>query len=206
MTLHESKAAMSRLVSNRNGAKRRFEDGDGFYDEIHFNRMFELEIKRTKLSRRPFILILINISSLNTSRTFDRLNKLKKSFLSDFRETDILGWYRQDSILGIVFTELGSAGHDTREVLFGKTLAALNSQLGPDELQKIYITFHSYPKDLEHSIGSGRFDLQIDHDIARDKSAKPSSSKLTRLAELVGGFPELMRLASGYFSRTTPKV
>ena len=130
MTLHESKAALARLVSNRNGSKIHLDNSDGFYDEFHFNRMLDLEIKRTKLSRRPFMLILINIAGLKKPRTVDRLNKLKKSFLSDFRETDIRGWYRQDSILGIVFTELGSAGHDTRDVIFGKTLAALNSQLG----------------------------------------------------------------------------
>jgi hypothetical protein len=206
MTLHESKAAMARLVSNRNGAKIRSEGNDSFYDEFHFNRMFDLEIKRTKLSRRPCILILINITGLKKPRFLDRLNKLQKAFLSDFRETDIRGWYRQDSILGIVFTELGSAGHDTREVIFSKTLAALNSQLGADELRKIYVTFHSYPKDIEHSIGSGRFDLQLDHDLPRDNSANLYSSGSIILKELFGSVPVLVKLASVYFNRTSPKA
>jgi hypothetical protein len=202
MTLHESKAAVVRLVSNRNGAKI-ISDGSGsFYDEFHFNRMFELEIKRTKLSQRPFILMLINITDLKKPRTNDMLSKLKKYFLSDFRETDIRGWYKQESIIGIIFTELDSLEHNTRDVIFGKTLTALNSQIGPDELSKLYITFHSYPKDLENSIGSGRFDLEFKHDYTRKNLTSISSSRVKKLTDLVGSFLALIKLTPRYVNRS----
>ena len=193
MTLNENKAAILRLVSNRNGAKIIFEGSDSFYDEFHFNRMFDLERKRTKLSRRPFILILINITDIKKPRATDVLNKLRKAFLSDFRETDIRGWYKQESIIGIIFTELDSLGHNTRDVIFGKTLTALNSQLGPDELSKLHITFHSYPKDLENSIGSGRFDLEFKHDLRRKNSTSTSSSRVRKLIDLVGSFLAIIK-------------
>jgi hypothetical protein len=193
MTLHESKAAIVRLVSNRNGAKIISEGSGSFYDEFHFNRMFDLEKKRTKLSRRPFILMLINITDLKKPRANDMLSKLKKAFLSDFRETDIRGWYKQESIIGIIFTELDSLGHNTRDVIFGKTLIALNSQIGPDELSKLYITFHSYPKDLENSIGSGRFDLELKHDHTRENSTSISSSRVRKLINFMGSFLALIK-------------
>jgi hypothetical protein len=206
MTLHESKAAIVKLVASRNGAKIRSEGSGSFYDEFHFNRMFDLERMRTKRSRRPFILILINITSLKKPRSSDMLIQLQHAFLSDFRETDIRGWYKQGSIIGIVFTELGSAGHDAKEVIFGKTLAALNARMGPDELQKIYITFHSYPKDLENTIGSGRFDLEFHHGFTRDDSTAKSSSTVRGLKDLGGGFLSLVKLASGCFIRPSPKI
>jgi len=193
MTLHESKAALLRLVSNRNGAKNVSEGSDSFYDEYLFNRMFDLEIKRTKRSKKPFILILINITGAKKSRTTDLLNKFQKAFLSDFRDTDIRGWYKQESIIGIIFTDLNSIGHDTREVIFSKTLAALNTQMDPDELRKIYITFHLYPKDLENSIGSGRFDVEFNHDLTKKNATSISSSRVRKLIDFVGSFLALMK-------------
>jgi hypothetical protein len=190
MTLNESKSATLRLVSNRKRAKNIFNGSESFYDEYHFNRMFDLEIKRTKRSKKPFVLILINITGLEKANTM--LNKLQKALLSDFRETDIQGWYKQESIIGIIFTELDSLGHNTRDVIFGKTLAALNSQMGPDELRKIYITFHACPKDLENSIGSGRFDVDFDHDLTRKNSTSISSSRVRKLIDFVGSFLALL--------------
>jgi hypothetical protein len=202
MTLHESKAAVLRLVSNRNGAKIKSEGSNSFYDEFHFNRVFDLEIKRTRLSQRPFILILINFTDLKKTRATDVLNKLQKIFLSDFRETDIRGWYKQESIIGIIFTELDSLGHNTRDVIFGKTLTALNSQMGPDELSKLYITFHSYPKDLENNIGSGRFDLEFTHDLTRKSSTSIFPSRVKKLTDLIGSFLALIKLTPRYVNRS----
>jgi hypothetical protein len=191
MTLHESKAIILRLVSNRNGVKNISEDSDCFHDESHFNRLFDIEIKRTKRSKKPFVLILINITGLKKS--YIMLNKLQKVLSSDFRETDIRGWYKQESIIGIIFTELYSFGHDTREAIFGKTLAALHSQIDADDLRKIYVTFHSYPKDIENSIGSGRIDLEFDHDLTRKYSTSISFSRVRRLIDFVGSFLALIK-------------
>jgi hypothetical protein len=193
MTLHESKAAILRLVSNRNGTKNISEGSDSFYDEYLFNRMFDLEVKRMKRAKKHFVLILINITGLKESRITGLLNKLQKVFLSDFRDSDIRGWYKQDSIIGIIFTDLNSFGHDTRAAIFGKTLAALNSQIDPDELRKIYVTFHSYPKDLENSIGSGRFDVEFNHNLIRENSTSTSTSRVRKLIDFVGSFLALIK-------------
>jgi hypothetical protein len=191
MTLHESKAIILRLVSNRNGVKNISECSDYFHDESHFNRLFNLEIKRSKRSKKPFVLILINITGLNKSHS--TLSKLQKLISSDFRETDIRGWYKQESIIGIIFTELNSFGLDTREAIFGKMVASLNSQIDPDELQKIYITFHEYPKDIENSVSCGRFYLEFDHDLTGMKSTSISSSRMRKLIDFVDSFLALIK-------------
>ena len=167
------------------------ERSSSMYDESHFNRLFDLEIKRSKRSKKPFVLILINITGLKKSHTM--LKKLQKAFSSDFRETDIRGWYKQESIIGIIFTELSSFGPDTREAIFSKTLAILNSQIDPDELRRIYITFHEYPKDIENSVGSGRFYLEFDHDLTGMKSTSISSSRVRKLIDFVSSFLALIK-------------
>lgn len=191
MTLRDGKAVITTQRASRSGRKNFSQGKDCFYDESSFNRMFDLEIKRTKRSKKPFVLILIDITGLKKVNT--RLNKLRKVFLSNVRETDIQGWYRHESIVGIIFTDLASLGEDTREAIFNKTVEAVNSQLTSEEMRKVYITFHTYPKDLENSIGSGRFHLEFDQDSVQENTSGLSCSRLRKLMDLVGGFVATVR-------------
>lgn len=147
--------------------------------------MFDFEIKRMKRSKKPFILILINMTGLEKSLTIGLVNKLKKTFSSSLRDTDIRGWYKQDSVIGIIFTGLNSVGYDTREVVFGKIMFAMSSQMDPNELRKINITFHSYPKDLKNSFGSGHFDSEVGQNLSRKDSANMSPSRVRKLIKFV---------------------
>jgi 5S rRNA maturation endonuclease (ribonuclease M5) len=165
----------------------------GLKDEYLFNRMFDIEIKRTQRSNKSFILIHINISDLKNSRTTHLIKLLQKVFSSNFRDTDIRGWYKQKSIIGIIFTDLDSVGQDTREIIFGKTLAALNFHIDPDELRKLHITFHSYPKDLENSSHSGLFDVEFNQDLTKKYTASISSSRVRKLINLIGSFLALVK-------------
>ena len=185
MGLHESNVTLFRRISDRNGAKSLSGGSDRFYDESLFHRMFELEIKRTARSKKSFILILIHFSDLEKTRALELLGRLQKAFSSDFRDTDIRGWYKRDSVVGIIFTDLTALGHDTREVLFGKTMAALDSQMDPDELRKIYITFHSYPRNRENGLGSGRFTVETNDDSAGENTTRIASSRLRKLVNYV---------------------
>lgn len=160
MDLMESKAAILRLISSRNGSITTFEGIEGFCDEDHFNEMFDLERKRTRRSQKPFILILINIACLVKTYSTDVLNKLEKALAFPIRETDFRGWYMQGSVIGIVFTELNSVGRQTRESLFGKILSALTSRMEPDVLRKVYVTFYTFPVDHEDAVSCGRFDFE----------------------------------------------
>ena len=138
-------------ISNQNP------DGGGidFHSEAHFRRMLDLEIKRARRSAKPFILILIHMNS----GSFNGNGKWQEAVSAGFRETDFRGWYKQDSVIGIAFTDLNSAGSDTRTVLFSKVLSALALRAEPDEMRNLYLTFHTYPSSQDGTVSSGRIDL-----------------------------------------------
>jgi hypothetical protein len=162
-----------------------FEGGNGFCNELQFNRMFRLERKRAKRSAKPFILILIHVTGLMNSCPPGGADKLQKTLSSAFRETDFLGWYRRESVIGIVFTELHSVGDNTRAILFGKLMDALASRIEPDALQKIYITFHTFPSSHEEAVSCGRFDLgrfQVPTDQIAGLQLFPGVKKLIKAA------------------------
>jgi len=177
-----------------------------FYDELDFKKMIDLERKRSQRSLKPFILILIDIKSLIKPCSLEGPNIFLKAFASSFRETDFRGWYMRESIVGIAFTELNSVGRDTRAILFGKLETALTSQMDPDDLQKIYVTFHTYPSSHDDAVSCGRFDLERCQDLAEHHVRMQAPPVRKRLMEVMGSFSEFVRLVPAFFSHPTSKM
>ena len=197
-------AAFRYLATNRIGKEKvMFEGSDVFYDELHFNRMFDLERMRSRRSQKPFILILINVSGF---MNHEGLNQMLKALASSFRETDFRGWYVRESVIGIVFTELDSVGPDTRAALFGKMQAALVSRLEPADLRKIYVTFHTFPSSREYAVSCGRFDLERCQGLTECHARMHSSSRMKRLLEAMGSFAAIAKFLPAFFSHPTSKT
>jgi len=197
------------VLATRPGRIRKrdiLEGGSGFYDELHFNRMFNLERKRAQRSGTPFILILVHIAGLRNSDQLDCVKNIQKALLSSFRDTDIRGWYRRESVIGIVFTELCSVGCDTRDVLFNKLLDTLASRIDSDALQGIYITFHTYPATHEEAVSCGRFDLcnypAPNHQIARAHFLP----RMRNLMKVTGPLAALVKFLPIFFSHPVSKT
>jgi hypothetical protein len=182
-----------------------FESSNGFCDDFQFNRMLELERKRTQRSRKPFILILIDITGLMNSCPPGGVDKLQKALSSGFRETDFQGWYRRESIIGIVFTELHSVGDNTRAILFRKLMDALASRIEPDWLQKIYVTFHTHPSSHQDAISCGRFDLGRYQVPAHQITDTPFPRRMKKLPKAMGGLTAFTKLLPIFFSHPTSK-
>jgi hypothetical protein len=178
-------------------------DGDGvdFHDEAHFQRMLDLEIKRTRRSRQPFILVLIHMNS----GLPDGAGVLQKALTSGFRETDFRGWYRRESVAGIVFTGLPSVGDDTRAILFGKLMDALASRIEPDDLRATYITFHTYPSSREDAIPCGRFDLARYPAPAHQVAHSRFLPRMKKLTKATGPFAALLKFLPIFFSHPESK-
>ena len=191
------------MRQDRMQSKNKDSDGDGvgFYGEAHFQRMLNLEIKRTRRSRQPFILVLIHMNS----GLPDGAGVLQKAFSSGFRETDFRGWYRRESVAGIVFTDLLSVGDDTRAILFGKLMDALASRIEPDDLRKIYITFHTYPSSREDAVPCGRFDLARYPAPAHQIAGTQFLPRMKKLMKATGPLAALLKFLPIFFSYPPPK-
>lgn len=83
-------------------------DGDlVFYSAPQFHHLLRIERKRTSRSKKPFLLALLDISTLEFKKHHDyTVEKIKEILISCTRETDILGWYENDRMMGVIFTEM----------------------------------------------------------------------------------------------------
>ena len=82
------------------------------YNEEAFRYLLTLERKRSERSGHPFLLLLVDLKAqpgLSARIDLDMATKIFSSFWLCLRETDCVGWYREERIAGAVLAELTSS-------------------------------------------------------------------------------------------------
>ena len=82
------------------------------YNEEAFRYLLAVERSRFEHSGRPFVLLLVHLSQRSGhSRRFDSAlgNKVFAGLARSLRETDVIGWYRQERVVGALLTHLEDA-------------------------------------------------------------------------------------------------
>src|SRR5262245_25842181 len=72
-----------------------------------FRRLISLERKRSERTQRPFVLLLMDTGrNLPTEKNGRILLDILSSLQAATRETDVMGWYESNSVVGVMFTEI----------------------------------------------------------------------------------------------------
>src|SRR5206468_10120674 len=68
------------------------------------------------------------------------------------RDTDLPGWYKSFSTIGVILTTLnGTSTNTVKSVILEKVSKALNAQLAPNQVQRIDISIHFFPEENPES-------------------------------------------------------
>jgi lipopolysaccharide/colanic/teichoic acid biosynthesis glycosyltransferase len=130
-----------------------------------FTRVLGLERKRSERSRKPFVLVLMDIEGLGElyGNRYRFVHDAVTALASFTRETDITGWYRDGSVLGTIFTELNASErlNVCVDSIVAKVGSALEKYLGREESSKIKISWHVFPEDWSEKNPRGRIDAQL---------------------------------------------
>jgi lipopolysaccharide/colanic/teichoic acid biosynthesis glycosyltransferase len=125
--------------------------------EESFKRMIAIERKRTERSREPFLLMLVEAGRTHgAEKSSKALDKIVSAMLSSTRETDVVGWYKAQTTVGVMFT--GLTVKDKSAVLstiLNRVSAALRDELPSDQFSQISLSFHFFPDEWDHE-NSGR--------------------------------------------------
>jgi hypothetical protein len=83
-------------------------EGVQAYNEAGFRYFLGTERKRSEISGRPFLLLLVDLSTesgVNSRLEAPVAFELFSSLVLSLRETDFVGWYRTDYVVGAVLTQ-----------------------------------------------------------------------------------------------------
>lgn len=153
-----------------------------------FRQLLRWERKRTERSGRWFLLMLVQVESLLLANKGERmLSEIASALSCSTRETDITGWYREGSTLGVIFTEIHKAGRSAAKSLIrAKVEAALRARLDAEQIDQIHCSFHIFPEDRDQANVGRLIDPKLYPDLfERDKTRKVSQT-VKRLVDIVG--------------------
>jgi exopolysaccharide biosynthesis polyprenyl glycosylphosphotransferase len=162
-----------------------------------FTRLLTLERKRSERSRKPFVLLLLNVEALaegNGGHT-RLVHQVFSAVGSIARETDTTGWYREGSIIGVIFTELGdhNAIGVAVDALLSKVTSTLHRSLGLEPSRKVRVSHYIFPDDWTQGEPHGRRASPLYSDLEERKSSwRKSWGK--RMMDVVGSSLALILL------------
>ncbi len=157
----------------------------GIFKEDSFREMLTIERKRTERSKKPFLLMLIDITSLLAEKEPDScIMMVIDSLHSSTREIDIKGWYKNGKVLGIIFTEVDAA---SQPYILYKIRASLAKRLNPNQAKLISITFSCFPDSQTDQLNP-RESLDMFYPDIKEEQEKANLSQIKRAVDIIGSF------------------
>jgi exopolysaccharide biosynthesis polyprenyl glycosylphosphotransferase len=166
-------------------------------DEVSFHRMIAVERKRTERSRKPFLLMLVDTGdSLPSSRSEMVLTKMLGTLALETRETDVPGWYKATSVVGVMFTEMAADGKNaTITAMVSRVNEILRSNLSVEQISQISISFHVYPENWEHELSRRPSNPALYPDLTKRDEARNAVKILKRVMDVVGSIMAIILFA-----------
>jgi exopolysaccharide biosynthesis polyprenyl glycosylphosphotransferase len=121
-----------------------------FLAEGDFASFFALELKRVERSGKLLLLMLLDVSKvLEAQDSKNVLSSILSTLTTSTRETDMRGWHKDGSILGVIFTEIGEAEKGVVEnAVVGRITKQLQAKLAPARTEEIGISLTFFPEVL----------------------------------------------------------
>lgn len=158
-----------------------------------FHRVISIERRRTERSRKPFLLMLLDLGDYSLSETTGKnLGKVIDALSASTRATDIPGWYKSNCVVGIMFTEIALEDRTSIvSTMIARLSEILRDHLSLEQFSRVSVSFHLFPDDWEggHKHPSNPV---LYPDLAKQADAKRVSGALKRAMDIVGSIFALL--------------
>lgn len=165
----------------------------GMLPQQLFLKMLCLERKRTERSGRRFVLMLLDPGNLLEPTKTRAMANLLSAISRSTRDTDLRGWYTDGSIIGVIFTEVGSReGKLIVQSLSAKLTDSLHGTLRISEINEIKLSFHIFPEDRDDSSPNCSVTSTLQMELARQINQKRVSLIVKRMIDIAGSLVALL--------------
>jgi len=163
-------------------------------NESAFSSMLYMERRRAERAEKRFVLVLIDVEKplsqgLNTSKFVAALSAVT-------RETDILGWYLEDSLVGVIGTELGMATNQAIEQQFVAKVRRVFEQTQGRENAEAALSFHFFPEKYEQGENQDHsVNIALYPELQKQESTRRVPFAIKRCIDILGSMLALLLLA-----------
>jgi lipopolysaccharide/colanic/teichoic acid biosynthesis glycosyltransferase len=165
--------------------------------EATFHALLTHERRRAERSRKPFVLMLLELHAMHAKSVGAAFSERVKSAIAGAtRETDLIGWYEEGRILAVIFAELNVEENlPVDELLRSKVETVLANSLGTKAAARIVITTHVFPESWNQNGIERPADLKLYPDLSQKASKKRLPIVMKRVIDVLGSFSLLLLLS-----------
>jgi lipopolysaccharide/colanic/teichoic acid biosynthesis glycosyltransferase len=169
-------------------------------EEESFHRMISVERKRTERSRKPFLLMLLDTGANHgDGKTGRTLARIVSTLLAASRETDVTGWYKSNSVVGVMFTELGIEDRNAiMSTMLARVSESLRHSLTTEQFNQISISLHLFPEDWDCETPHRPSNPTLYPDLERRDNSRKFLCAVKRLMDIVGSLLAIVVLSPAF--------
>jgi exopolysaccharide biosynthesis polyprenyl glycosylphosphotransferase len=161
-----------------------------------FRRMIALERKRSERSRKPFMLLLVDMGKhLSSEKNGNTLERILAMLALSSRETDITGWYANANVLGVLFTEIAADSSSIPATIITRVTEMLCKNLTSEQFAELSLTFHVFPEDWDHEGEQRPSNPKLYPDLSQRESATKTLRVVKRIMDVTVSLFALVFLA-----------
>lgn len=166
-------------------------------DEAAFHKLILRERRRTERSRKPFLLMLLDLGNHAPSEAVAKnLNKVLGTLAASTRETDAAGWYKNDCIVGVMFTEIALDDRGTIvHTMMARLSAILQKHLSLEQFNRVSVSFHVFPDDWDQGSPTRPSNSVLYPDLSKQSDAKRIPGALKRAMDIAGSIVAMIFFA-----------
>jgi lipopolysaccharide/colanic/teichoic acid biosynthesis glycosyltransferase len=162
--------------------------------EDAFGRMIVVERKRTERSGKPFLLMLLEAGNHQGSgKNGKPLDTMVSTLLSSTRETDVVGWYKEWTTVGVIFTGLlVDDKHSILNTILTRVSTALRDKLTFEQFNQVSISFHFFPDHWDEDSSGRPSNRALYPDLSRRDDVRRPLLGIKRVMDIIGSLLALI--------------
>ena len=160
----------------------------GILNSEAFRRMIALERKRSERSRKPFMLLLLDMGDdLPSEKNGKILGKILSALSLSTRDTDVTGWYSNNCVVGVMFTEISiEDGSATPGTIIARVTETLRGNLALEQFNRVSLSFHVFPEDWNHDGEQRPRNPTLYPDLSQREDARKTFRVTKRMMDILG--------------------
>ena len=166
----------------------------GILNAEAFRRMIALERKRSERSRKPFMLLLLDMGDrLPSEKNGKILGKILATLSGSTRDTDVTGWYANNCVVGVMFTEVATGDSSSvPSTIIARVTETLRKNLTLEQFNRVSLSFHVFPEDWNHDGEQGPRNPTLYPDLSQREDAQKTFRVMKRMMDILGSILALV--------------
>ena len=168
-----------------------------FREEL-FSHLLVQERKRSERSNRPFLLLSLKANASLDPECSPTGKAALEALAATTRETDLLGWVKWPTAIGVIFPEIGDTEPAAAaETIRGRVYRELEQRLGARAIADLMLEFHVYPESNggDSKSDPGSINPVLHPDLLRAQRQRRFSDWIKRALDVVTSLALLLGLA-----------